>query len=123
MTERTLVHAIVCAYARDELPTSWLQVHRRFEHETRRSGLRVRVRLEPLDDLPAQHEVVVVPPELAAAAREAAPSARVITATREDCARVAKDLIAELERGDALYAERASPGEPIVVVHRGPEIL
>jgi hypothetical protein len=123
MGERTLVRAIVCAYSRDELPTSWIQVHRRFEHEVKRAGLRIRVRLEPLEEMPESYEVVVVAPELRRRAYELAPQGRILTATRDDCAQKAQDLVRYIELGETLYAERASPDEPIVVVHRGPEIL
>lgn len=123
MTDRTLVRTIVCAYTRDELPTSWLQVHRRFEHEVKKAGLRIRVRLEPLEDLPDAYEIVVVPPDLRTRAYALAPEGRILTATREDCAQKAQDLVRYLELGETLYAERASPDEPMVVVHRGPEIL
>jgi hypothetical protein len=123
MGERTLVRTIVCAYSRDELPTSWIQVHRRFEHEVKRAGLRIRVRLEPLEEMPESYEVVVVAPELRTRAYELAPQGRILTATRDDCAQKAQDLVRYIELGETLYAERASPDEPIVVVHRGPEIL
>lgn len=124
MGERILVRTIVCGYMRDELPTSWLQVFRRFEHEIKRAGLRVRVRLEPLDDLPETYEIVVVPPELADSARSLAPAACIVTATREGAAARAAELVRELEQGGgSMYAEHASPDDPVVVVHRGPEIL
>lgn len=123
MDDPRLVRSIVCAYTRDELPTSWLQVFRRFEHEVRRAGLRVRVRLDPLEELPEGYEVVVVAPELEARARELAPGARIVAVTRADAAAAAAGLVAELERGETIWAERASPDDPVVVVHRGPEIL
>lgn len=123
MAERTLVRTIVCAYTRDELPTSWIQVHRRFEHEVKKAGLRIRVRLEPLEELPESYEVIVVPPDLRHRAYESAQQGRILTATRDDCAQKAQDLVRYIELGETLYAERASPDEPIVVVHRGPEIL
>lgn len=123
MAERTLVRTIVCAYSREELPTSWIQVHRRFEHEVKKAGLRIRVRLEPLEEMPESYEVVVVAPDLRHRAYESAPQGRILTATRDDCAQKAQDLVRYIELGETLHAERASPDEPIVVVHRGPEIL
>ncbi len=123
MTERILVRTIVCAYTRDELPTSWLQVFRRFEHEVRRAGLRIRVRLDPLEELPEAYEILVAAPELAERAGGVAPAARIVVATRDGAAAVAAALIREIERGATLYAERARPDDPVVVVHRGPEIL
>lgn len=120
---RLLVRTVVCAYRGDELPTSWLQVFHRFEHTLKRAGLRIRVRLEPLDALPETYEVVVVAPDLEEDARVRVKEARVLTATRESAAAVAQDLARELTEGPTLYAERARPDEPVVVVHRGPEVL
>jgi hypothetical protein len=121
--ERRLVRDIVCAYTRTELPTAWLQVHRRFEHAFKRAGLRVRVRLYPIEELPERYDLLVVAPELADEAARIAPGVRVVRATRQDAATVAAELVKEIEAGTTLYAERAKPGEPIVVTHRGPEIL
>lgn len=123
MSGPTLVRTVVCGYSRDELPTSWLQVFRRFEHALKRTGLRVRVRLDPLEELPESYEVVVVAPELAERAAALAPGVRIVTATREDAAAAAATLVRELEQGTVLYAERADPNDPVIVVHRGPEIL
>src|SRR5207244_4112468 len=52
MPSPTLVRTIVCSYTRDELPAAWLAVFRRFERVIERAGLRVRVRLDPLEELP-----------------------------------------------------------------------
>lgn len=118
-----LVRTVVCCYTRAELPTSWLQVFRRFEHEVKRAGLRVRVRLEPLEELPESYEVVVVAPELLASAQAHAPEARIVTATRDGAAAAASALVRELVQGETLYAEHAAPDDPVIVVHRGGEIL
>ena len=32
-------------------------------------------------------------------------------------------LLAEIERGETLYAERVQPGEPKIMTHRGSDIL
>ena len=122
-TSPRLVHDIVCAYTTAELPTSWLQVHRRFEHTVKRAGLRVRVRLLPIEELPERFEVLVVPPELAQKAGAVASDAHVIVTTRQDAATVATELVREIEEGTTLYAERVSGDEPLIVTHRGPEIL
>lgn len=120
---RRLVRAIVCAYTRDELPASWVQVFRRFERTVERARLRVRVRLEPLEELPESFEVIVVAPELAERARTLAPDAHLLTATRQDAANVSAALIRELAEGRSLYADGTVAGEPRIVVHRGPTIL
>ncbi len=117
-----LVSTIVCAFSR-ELPTSWLAVFHRFERQFQRAGLRTRVRLFALDDLPETFEVLVVPPELAQRAEALAGGARVIATTRSDAAAAAAALLREIEEGRSLYAERMQPGEPKIVIHRGMEEL
>jgi hypothetical protein len=123
MRSPRLVRTIVCAYTREELPAAWLQVFRRFERMVERAGLRIRVRLEPLEALPEAFDVIVVPPELRARAAEVARDARIIATTRADATAAANDLLRELEAATELYAERVRPGEPKIVVHRGPEVL
>ena len=118
-----LVRDIICAFTQTELPTSWLQVHRRFEHTAKRAGLRVRVRLLTIEDLPERFEILVVPPELAAKAAAVARDARVIVTTRQDAATAATELVREIEEGTTLYAERVTGDEPLIVTHRGHEIL
>ena len=123
MAPPILVRTIVCTYTRQELPAPWLQVFRRFERIVERAGLRVRVRLDPLEELPESFEVIVVPPELRERARALAGDARVVATTRAEATAAANDLLRELEAGVTLRAERVRPGEPRIVVHRGPEIL
>jgi len=123
MPPPTLVRTIVCSYTRDELPAAWLAVFRRFERVIERAGLRVRVRLDPLEELPERFEVLVVPEELRERAESLAGVARVIATTRTDATTAANDLVRELQAGATLTAERRRPGEPRIVVHRGTEIL
>ncbi len=123
MASGRLVRTIVCAYTRDELPAWWVQVHRRFERAGRRAGLDVRVRLEPLEDLPEQFEIIVVASELVDRVASLGSAARVIPVTRQDAGSAAAGLMRELESGASIYAERAKPDAPKVIVHRGSEIL
>lgn len=118
-----LVRTVVCAYARDALPVSWLQVFRRFEHVLGKAGLDVRVRLHPLEDLPDSFEVLVIPPELRIRAITAAHGAKVIVTTREYAASAATELLAELRTGTSLRAEPRDPGAPRIVTRRGYEEL
>lgn len=118
-----LVRTIVCAYTRDALPVSWLQVYRRFEHAIARAGLDVRVRLHPIEDLPESFEVLVIPPELRIRSLVAARGAKVIVTTREHAATAATELLAEIERGASLRAERRPPDAPRIVTRRGSEEL
>ena len=121
--ERQLVRTIVCAFIHAELPTPWLAIFHRFERVMEKAGLRIRVRLIPLEALPETFEVLVVPPELQEAAEALQTGARLIVTTRADAPAAAAELLAEIERGETLYAERVQPGEPKIMTHRGSDIL
>jgi hypothetical protein len=122
-TERRLVRTIVCAYTQAELPTPWLAIFHRFERTMEKAGLRIRVRLFPLERLPETFEVLVVPRELEAAAATLDTGARIIVTGRADAAAAADALLREIERGESLYAERVRPGDPKIMTHRGGDIL
>jgi hypothetical protein len=121
--ERRLVRTIVCAYVQAELPTPWLAIFHRFERVMEKAGLRIRVRLFPLEALPESFEVLVVPPELQEAAAALQTGARLIVASRAQAAAAAAELLREIERGETLYAEMVQPGEPKIMTHRGGDIL
>ncbi len=120
---RRLVRTVVCSYSRDELPVSWLRVFHRLEREIAKAGLRVRVQLAPLEELPETFEVLVVHPSLLERARKIAPEARILGTTREAANVAVDELMEELRSGERLYAERVTPGEPRIMVHRGPNVL
>jgi hypothetical protein len=121
--ERQLVRTIVCAFSQAELPTPWLAIFHRFERVMEKAGLKVRVRLFPLEALPETFEVLVVPPELQHAAAALQTGARLIVTSRADAPAAAAQLLAEIERGETLYADRVQPGEPKIMIHRGNDIL
>jgi hypothetical protein len=121
--ERQLVRTIVCAFTQAELPTPWLAIFHRFERVMERAGLKVRVRLFPIEALPETFEVLVVPPELAKAGEAVQGDARLIITDRAGAPAAAADLLREIESGETLYAERVQPGEPKIMTHRGNEIL
>ena len=121
--EPQLVRTIVCAFVQAELPTPWLAIFHRFERVMEKAGLRIRVRLFPLEALPESFEVLVVPPELQEAAEALQTSARLIVTTRADAPAAAAELLREIESGETLYAERVQPGEPKIMTHRGNDIL
>lgn len=118
-----MVRTVVCAYSIAELPASWVQVFRRCERAFARAKLDVRVRLYPLEDLPAGFEVLIVAPELRERAIAASRGARVIATRREDALAAVTELIREIEAGTTLRAEPARPDAPKVVVIRGGEEL
>lgn len=121
--ERRLVRTIVCGFTQAELPTPWLAIFHRFERTMQRAGLRIRVRLFPVEALPEGFEVLVVPPELREAAAGLQTGARIIVTSRADAAAAADALLREIERGETLYAEKVRPGEPKIMTHRGGDIL
>jgi len=120
---RRLLRTIVCTYTRSELPASWIQVFRRFERSIARARLHVRVRLEPIEDLPDAFEVLVVAPDLAGRAAAAARGARVVVTTREQALEAVNALLREVADGGTLYAELADPDQPVVVTRRGGEVV
>ena len=88
-----------------------------------KAGLRIRVRLFPLEALPQAFEVLVVPPELQEAAGAVLAGARLIVTTRAEAPAAAAELLREIELGETLYAERVQPGDPKLMTHRGSDIL
>ncbi|MEX2047070.1 MAG: hypothetical protein WEE03_07890 [Chloroflexota bacterium] len=121
--ERRLVRTIVCAYVQAELPTPWLAIFHRFERVMEKAGLRIRVRLFPLEALPESFEVLVVPSELQEAAEALRTDARLIVTSRAGAPAAAAELLREIELGETLYAEKVQPGEPKIMTHRGVDIL
>lgn len=117
------MRTIVCAFTQAELPTPWLAIFHRFERVMEKAGLRVRVRLFPIEAIPGSFEVLVVPPELAKAAEAVQGNARLIVTTRANAPAAASELLREIEQGETLYAERVQPGEPKIMTHRGGDIL
>ena len=120
-----VITTIVCAFTREELPTSWLQVFRRFEHAVAKAGWKIRVRLEPIEELPEHYDLLVVAPELRARAEAAIAKgdAFLFMTTRQSAADGAEQLLREIARGDVIAAERADPNAPKIVTHRGMEML
>src|SRR6476660_8189687 len=68
-----LVRKIVCGYRQGFLPGEWLQTWRRLDRLLGRSGFKVKALLEPLEDLPADVDLIVVDPALRAAAEAVIP--------------------------------------------------
>jgi len=118
-----MIRTIVFAFTREELPTSWLQVHRRFEHVVAKAGLKIRLRLEAIEDLPPEYDLLVVPPELRDRAEPFLRGAFLYVTTRQSAADAADALIREIARGEVLAAEPRDPNAPKIVTHRGMEIV
>ncbi len=118
-----VIRTIVCAFTREELPTSWLQVFRRFDHAVTKAGLKIRVRLDTLEEMPEHYDVVVVAPELRTRAEAVLGDAFLFVTTRQSAADGVEQLLREIARGDVIAAERADPNAPKIVTHRGMEML
>src|SRR5262245_53886738 len=69
--EPTLVRRVVCSYRLGWLPGDWLQTWRRLDRVFARANLRVKATLAPLEDLPEDTDILVVPPDLREDARNA----------------------------------------------------
>jgi hypothetical protein len=123
MTSPRLVRKIVCAYRLGSLPGEWLQTWRRLERLLQREGFKVQVVLEPLEALPEDTHVLVVPPELREAAHEAvAPGTPILVTTPRAAPKAFDDLVQRLAAGSELIAPRLDPAEPPgpkIVTYRG----
>jgi hypothetical protein len=118
-----LVRKIVCAYRPGVLPGEWLQTWRRLDRLLDRSGFKVKAVLEPLEDLPADADLVVVEPDLRAAAEAViSPGVPILLTTAPTAAGDFAALVQRLEAGTELTAERVDPaqaGGPTIVTYRG----
>lgn len=118
-----LVRKIVCAYQPGIMPGEWLQTWRRLDRLLDRSGFKVKAVLEPLDDLPADVDLVVIEPGLRDAAEAILqPGIPVLVTSSSAAADAFAELVRQLEAGDELTAERKSPSEaagPTIVTYRG----
>ena len=121
--EARVIRTVVCAFSRDELPADDVQVFRRFEHSMKKAGLDVRVRLEPIEQLPEELDVLVVSPALEKKAAAVAGDAIVMVTTRQTAAEAADRLLAEIARGYPITAAKKDPNAPIIVRRRGYEVL
>src|SRR5215471_15614368 len=124
----TVVKRVVCSYKLGWLPGEWLQTWRRLDRVFARANLRVKATLAPLEDLPEDTDILVVPPDLRDAAREAAPPGTPILVTPASSAAGAfAELVARLEAGTEFTAEKYDPVEekakPKIVSYRGHTII
>lgn len=117
-----MVRTIVCAF-KDELPADDLQIFRRFEAMVARGGWDIRVRLEPIEQLPSQYDVLVVSPGLRERAEKLETDALLVVTTRAGAGPSADQLLKEIERGDILTAQKRDPNAPKIVKRRGYEVL
>jgi hypothetical protein len=123
-----VVKRVVCSYHVGWLPGDWLQTWRRLDRVFARANLRIKTTLAPLEDLPPDTDILVVPPELRADAHNAVPPGTRILVTPVSAAPAAfADLVSRLEAGTELTAERVDPAVekdlPRIVTYRGHTII
>lgn len=122
-----VVRRVVCGYKQGWLPGEWLQTWRRLDRVLARAKLKVKATLAPLEDLPADTDILVVPPDLREAANAAVPPGTPILVTSAAAAAGAfADLVRRLEAGTELSAERVDPadaGKPKIVTYRGQTLI
>src|SRR5919199_4104979 len=107
-----VVRRVVCSYKLGWLPGDWLQTWRRLDRVFARAELKVKATLAPLEDLPEDTDILVVPPELREEARSAVPPGTPILVTPASAAPGAfADLVTRLEAGTELTAEKMDPAE------------
>ena len=122
-----LVRRVVCSYKLGWLPGDWLQTWRRLDRVFARAELKVKATLAPLEDLPKDTDILVVPPELREAAREAVPPGTPILVTPASAAAGAfAELVSRLEAGTEFTAEKIDPADkdkPKIVSYRGHTLI
>lgn len=122
-----LVRRVVCSYRLGWLPGDWLQTWRRLDRVFARANLKVKATLAPLEDLPQDTDILVVPPDLREAAREVAPAGTPILVTPASAAAGAfAELVSRLEAGTDFTAERVDPADkdkPKIVSYRGHTLI
>jgi hypothetical protein len=122
-----VVRRVVVSYRLGWLPGDWLQTWRRLDRVFFRAELSVKATLAPLEDLPPDTDILVVPPQLREAAREAAPPGTPILVTPASAAAGAfADLVSRLQAGTEFKAERLDPADkdkPKIASYRGQPLL
>jgi len=119
-----MVRRVACLYRLDALPGSWLQTWRRLDRVLDRAHLAVKATLDPVENLPAEADILVVPPELRAEVLEKVkPGTPILVTSAESAAGAFAELVRRLEEGVDVTAERFDPDErkaqPKIVSYRG----
>jgi hypothetical protein len=122
-----MVRRVVVSYQLGWLPGDWLQTWRRLDRTFARADLQVKAILAPLEDLPVDTDILVVPPELREAAREAAvPGTPILVTPASSAAGAFADLVSRLQAGTEFTAEKVDPDQadkPRIVSYRGHTII
>src|SRR3981081_1768472 len=122
-----MVRRIVCSYRMGWLPGDWLETWRRLDRVLARANLKVKATLAPLEDLPEDTDILVVPPDLRDDARERAkPGTPILVTPASAAAGAFNELVARLQAGADFTAEKIDPADkdkPKIVSYRGHTLL
>src|SRR6266851_5265382 len=122
-----LVRRVVVSYRMGWLPGDWLQTWRRLDRVLARANLKVKATLAPLEDLPEDTDILVVPPDLREVARERAkPGTPILVTPASAAAGAFAELVTRLEAGVEFTAEKVDPADkdkPKIVSYRGHTLL
>ena len=122
-----VVRRVVCSYQLGWLPGDWLQTWRRLDRVFARANLKVKATLAPLEDLPEDTDILVVPPELRDVAREAArPGTPILVTPAGAAAGAFAELVSRLQAGTDFTADTITDEEraaPKIVSYRGHTLL
>lgn len=123
-----VVKRVVCSYRLGWLPGEWLQTWRRLDRVFARAHLRVKATLAPLEDLPEDTDILVVPPDLRDDAKAAAkPGTPILVTPASAAAGAFAELVLRLEAGGEFTAEKIDPEvektKPKIVSYRGHTII
>jgi hypothetical protein len=125
--EPKMVRRVVCSYKLGWLPGDWLQTWRRLDRVFARADLNVKATLAPLEDLPEDTDILVVPPELREAAYAAVrPGLTILVTPAGAAAGAFADLVSRLQAGIEFTAEKVDPDQknkPKIVSYRGHTLL
>jgi hypothetical protein len=122
-----MVRRVVCSYKLGWLPGDWLQTWRRLDRVFSRAELNVKATLAPLEDLPEDTDILVVPPDLREAAYAAVkPGTPILVTPAGSAAGAFADLVSRLQAGTEFTAEKVDPeqqNKPKIVSYRGHTLL
>jgi len=122
-----VVRRVVCSYKLGWLPGDWLQTWRRLDRVFSRAELNVKATLAPLEDLPEDTDILVVPPDLREAAYAVArPGMPILVTPAGAAAGAFADLVSRLKAGTEFTAEKVDPDlkdKPKIVSYRGHTLL
>jgi len=106
MTATARQLTVVCGHPEGTLPTSWFRTYKQLKRRLKRTGLNARVALAPLTALPAEIDILMLPPSLADAGHYAGRAGTCLSGTADELQRELDALVVRLQaEGRIEYAE------------------